>query len=234
MQTALEAVAEINVLSLARPLEETLAVAQQVLRGALDELMREMRALSGSSLAWRTEVEVMTLGELSERARQAASLALTAAVVPQSGDARDARGRAIARVREAVHRAGLQDPAIVLYLLPPYYPAAAPGNGPLVRAATSLLAGQGMALRPFYPFISDASYVSLRRDDAGTLAREMPEYGVSYAPPLAAMRALDLDVVNLGPWGRDAHGLYERVNAPFAFEVLPGLIERVARAALET
>jgi arginine utilization protein RocB len=49
--------------------------------------------------------------------------------------------------------------------------------------------------------------------------------------PIAAARALDLEVINLGPWGRDAHGLYERVHAPHAFGILPGLIaEAVTRS----
>jgi len=38
--------------------------------------------------------------------------------------------------------------------------------------------------------------------------------------------------VTLGPWGRDAHGLFERVHAPYAFEKLPRLIAEVAKAAL--
>jgi arginine utilization protein RocB len=38
--------------------------------------------------------------------------------------------------------------------------------------------------------------------------------------------------VTLGPWGRGAHGPFERVNTPYAFEKLPRLIAAVARAAL--
>ena len=46
------------------------------------------------------------------------------------------------------------------------------------------------------------------------------------------LATLDLDVVNLGPWGRDAHGLFERVHAPWTFERLPGLLADVAAAAV--
>jgi arginine utilization protein RocB len=44
---------------------------------------------------------------------------------------------------------------------------------------------------------------------------------------------LDLDVVNLGPWGHDAHGLCERVHAPFAFERLPQLIGKIVTMTCE-
>jgi len=40
-------------------------------------------------------------------------------------------------------------------------------------------------------------------------------------------------VVNLGPWGRDAHGLFERVYAPYAFETLPRLLAEIVRGALK-
>ena len=53
----------------------------------------------------------------------------------------------------------------------------------------------------------------------------------SVLPAHAAPRAVP-DVVTLGPWGRDAHSRFERVNAPYAFEKLPRLIAAVARAAL--
>jgi arginine utilization protein RocB len=47
------------------------------------------------------------------------------------------------------------------------------------------------------------------------------------------MRALDLDVVNLGPWGRDAHGLFERVRCDWAFGRLPGIVAEVVKRCLE-
>ena len=39
-------------------------------------------------------------------------------------------------------------------------------------------------------------------------------------------------IVNIGPWGRDYHHWLERLHAPFAFGVLPGVIQRVAQAGL--
>ena len=49
---------------------------------------------------------------------------------------------------------------------------------------------------------------------------------------IGPLRSLGLEVVNIGPWGRDAHGLCERVYAPYAFETLPRLIAEIARETL--
>ncbi|TMQ61815.1 MAG: hypothetical protein E6K78_12395 [Candidatus Eisenbacteria bacterium] len=63
------------------------------------------------------------------------------------------------------------------------------------------------------------------------MSRQLPSLGREYHLPVEESRALDLDVVNLGPWGRDAHGRLERVHAPHAFGVLPALlVETVQRA----
>jgi arginine utilization protein RocB len=120
-----------------------------------------------------------------------------------------------------------------LYLLPPFYPHAAPGDGPLSRAARAVAMEEGIALRSFYPFISDASYVAWRCEGTKEIGRYFPALGREYALPVEASRALDLEVVNLGPWGRNAHGLFERVHAPYAFERLPKLIARTVEKALE-
>ena len=88
-------------------------------------------------------------------------------------------------------------------------------------------------MRPFYPFISEASYAAWRAEAPEEIAPHFPSLGREYQLPWQAARALDLDAVNLGPWGRDAHGPLERVHAPHAFERLPRLIARVVERALE-
>src|SRR4030095_10055083 len=126
----------------------------------------------------------------------------------------------------------LAAPAVVIHVLPPFYPHAAAGDGPLPRAAQNVLAREGLPLRPFYPHISDASYLAWRGEPTEVLRRHLPALGRHYALPAEAARALDLDVVNLGPWGRDAHGRHERVHAPYAFGTLPRLVAAVLRETL--
>ena len=138
----------------------------------------------------------------------------------------------LARVRHVVREARLHGPAIVIHLLPPYYPHAAPGDGPLVRATRAVLERAGLEVRSFHPLVTDASYLAWRGEAPEALERHMPAYGHEYTLPVDAMRALDLDVVNLGPWGRDAHGLFERVRCDWTFERLPGLVREVVKRSL--
>ena len=168
---------------------------------------------------------VLTWPELLERAGLSPDAdPLAGAHVPA-----DAREATIARLRLAAAAARLAGPAVVIALVPPYYPAAAPRDGRLERAAATVLERAGVDLRAFYPYVSDAAYLAWRTESAEAVARWMPSLGREYRLPTEAAEALDLDVVNLGPWGRDAHGLFERVHAPWAFERLPRLIAELVR-----
>ena len=84
-----------------------------------------------------------------------------------------------------------------------------------------------MTVKAYYPLVSDACYASWRGESPAEIARHMPSLGREYDLPIADARALDLDVVNLGPWGRDAHGLFERVHAGWTFGRLPMLLWKV-------
>lgn len=218
VQTAAETVVEWNVILAARPLDAVIAAIARETRAALEVLSTELRELSGASAAWHAEVPVRSLSEL--------------APVPGEGPLahEDARAHALRVVRERVAAAGLPGAVVVLHLLPPFYPAAAPGSSRWLRAARGTLEREGVPVRPLYPFISDASYLRWREPEA-PLAANLSSWDGDYRLPLAAMNALDLDVLNLGPWGRDAHGVGERVNAGWAFVRLPGLIERLMRTS---
>ena len=234
LQTAAEAEVELNLISVTRPLPETLEGLRRVALAALADLMRSMRELAswaqpappprpapaepnGQALLWPELLgRIGASGELFE-----------------ISEARDARAATLARIRHVAREARLQGPAVVIHLLPPYYPFAAPGDGPLVRAAGETMAREGLEVRPFHPLVTDASYLAWRAEPPEVLERYMPSYGREYTLPLEAMRALDLDVVNLGPWGRDPHGLFERVRCDWTFGRLPRLVAETVKRSLE-
>lgn len=140
----------------------------------------------------------------------------------------------------------INGPAIITFFSPPYYPSVAPQENQITRAVTSALAQQveGAALsvskgwiqmRGFYPYISDLSYVQFDSDvQIDPLKKNMPLFGLKDLQDelvypldeekLKDIRALNCPVINIGPFGRDAHGLYERVHMPYSFETVPELI----------
>jgi len=231
VQTAREAVVELNLMTLARPLEPTLETVRGAVHAALADFERARRARGTPSVGMQSNASLAVLlyPELLERA------GFSPNEDPLAGDReshRDARAATLERVRRLARAARLHGPAVVITLLPPFYPHAAPGEGPLCVAARRTLAREGLPVLPFYPHISDASYLAWRDEPESIVARAMPALGREYELPVGAAASLDLDVVNLGPWGRDAHGAFERVNVPYAFERLPRLIVEVVRATL--
>ena len=232
IQTAREAWVEFILITVARPLDETFRSAKSEAMQALHELLSSHLDLS----AWLDPVHdggmrevkpvdcVMTYAELCEAAELPAGEDPLGAT-PHTMDPRTAT---LARLRELARRAGLGGPAVIFHLLPPYYPHVAPGDGPLVRATHEVLAGErGVTVRPYYPLVSDACYAAWRTEPIGEIARQMPSLGREYTLPHEDAGALDLDVVNFGPWGHDLHGLLERVHAGWTFERLPELVWKI-------
>ncbi|GEM_PF-5979562 len=86
----------------------------------------------------------------------------------------------------------------------------------------------GDDFRRFYPYISDLSYAAAPSDPAAMAALQanMPGFGARYDLPLAEMQALDLPVVNIGPFGKDAHRFTERLETEYSFHVLPRLVAK--------
>lgn len=83
-----------------------------------------------------------------------------------------------------------------------------------------------MELRYFYPYISDMSFFALSDDETAveSLKENMPAWGKKYSLAFDGIKKLNLPQVNMGPYGRDAHKMTERVYMPYSFEVLPALI----------
>jgi arginine utilization protein RocB len=212
-QTTAEAIVELNLISSATESTWALNVVRAVVTVACKAWASTVRAAGRQALP----VDVHLVSELTHDLQPAANG--EAALIT-------ARARTLELVRRRV--AHVARPAVVIFLFPPYYPASAPRESAVALATRPVLAREGMPMLGRYPYISDASYVAWQGESVDDVARHLPVLGDLYRVPHAAAAALDLDVVNVGPWGRGAHGLYERVNARFAFGRLPGLIAEIA------
>jgi len=153
----------------------------------------------------------------------------------------DSRMRCAELVRTAWNMSGMSGPAAVIYFSPPYYPSVkGEEDNPLVRAVTELAANLGIKIQHYYPYISDASYMKLEVESSSLelLSKNMPiwsnkrESG-SYNVPFESMRKVNLDVVNMGVLGFDAHKYTERLYVPYSCEFLPKAIHDVVLAAWE-
>jgi len=215
VQTAGQAELELNVVGFGRPRDETLGRLRVLALTSVREVLRRRDALRGEIAPGAPAPEsrepmVLRYDELEKQVTWGIEDVMAAALRPPAQSAFFDQDW-VAKIRDTARRAKLAGPAVVIEEVPPSYPAVAPADGPLSRATARVLGAEGLEVRTYYPFITDASLVATRAWGA-----------VERAP----------DIVTLGPWGRDAHGLFERVHAPYAFEKLPRLIAEVAKAAL--
>lgn len=142
-------------------------------------------------------------------------------------------------VARLVREANIKGPAIIVFFAPPFYPHVKPQAGAVldaVRQQVEAVSGsESIEVRDFYPYISDLSFVRLDPEvetAVASLVANMPLFGRGYTLDFDAMRALDCQVVNIGPWGKGAHSLYERVYMPYSFEVVPQLIYDIIKDLL--
>lgn len=247
-----------NVLLRANTPRDVLAAVLNATRGALDAALsasRERAAVfatrSGKSApALDVVPDVLTAAELWARVRERggpdAEARLAALSRELAADTTLDAPRVCQRLTEAAARlAGLEGPAAVVGFGSLYYPAAALGPDPrarallaAVRAATDAVrdeTGERVRLRPFFPGVSDMSFLGPCDDPEGVavVTANTPAWGTRLNFDYAAAVESALPVVNIGPWGRDYHQRTERVHAPYAFGTLPRLLWHTLHSALE-
>lgn len=137
---------------------------------------------------------------------------------------------------EAVH--GMwsdRDPIVIVYLTPPYYPhiyveGSAPKEKALLDAVADAVnttkSDYKLVYKKFFPYISDLSYGAAPKDPKviAALKDNMPGFGTKYSLPLEDMQKLDLPVLDIGAFGKDAHKFTERIDKKYSFEVTPVLV----------
>jgi arginine utilization protein RocB len=218
VQTALEAHMYFNYMTHSVAPREVLEKMRRFTQAAVRRYMGRRRQTFERYTAGRehaalseAEIPVIIYDELPEPARAAATGAL-------SGLEKDSDPRVVSLelVRTAAREAGLRRPYILIYLSPPYFPHVRTTARAFRKWAVGLASRFDCELRDFYPYISDVSYVGGVADpsQAEQVRANLPQWGVEggYRLPDLALLGLRCPIVNIGPWGKGAHGLYERVE----------------------
>jgi arginine utilization protein RocB len=150
----------------------------------------------------------------------------------------DERERNIEFLSRALDAAGEKGPLVVVGFTPPFYPPRVNlGKGRRernVRLAGSAL-GEDLRRRGFgfreleiFEGITDLSFTGFQGDasELNLLAANVPLWGRGYSLPLEALRKIDIPCVVLGPIGKDAHKITERVELDYSFNVLPFALKK--------
>ena len=151
----------------------------------------------------------------------------------------DLRDYSLALVREVHRHLPDQGPKAVIFLSPPYYPHITAegddGKANLLAQAAEKAVEEARSLFPydirtrkFYPYISDLSYCRLPSKNGAidALVKNMPAWPKKYSLPLDDISALDIPVINIGPYGKDAHRPTERLSRAYSFDAMPFILKR--------
>ncbi|KAA0546237.1 M20/M25/M40 family metallo-hydrolase [Bacillus sp. BGMRC 2118] len=88
-----------------------------------------------------------------------------------------------------------------------------------------------IVVRNFFPYISDMSFVALNDDEEGITAitENNPSWGTKHYVEFQDIRDINVPIINIGPYGYDAHKKYERLEKKFSLEIVPNLTNEVIR-----
>lgn len=129
-------------------------------------------------------------------------------------------------------------PATILLFAPPYYPAVNTSEDRLVIDSINLMKETALTLGTqveqihYFNGICDLSYVNYKDEAYGwtSFERNTPVWGETYHIPFADMAQLDGPVLNVGPFGKDAHQRTERLHIESAFVRLPVMLETLVKS----
>lgn len=239
-QTPQRAAALYNVFMFKRTAAEVMDLFEQVATEAMNECSEVYEAVCRRENAVPVgKIRVMRFQELLQYAEEklgAAEVARLKQEVLLKDDADD-REQSIGIVDSLMIECQELGPAVVLFYAPPYYPAVNTSGDPLVRDSIEFLQERAKVFDlpieqvHYFNGICDLSYVHYidEADHWKAFARNTPVYGETYSIPFEEMRKLTAPVLNVGPFGKDAHQKTERVHVDSAFKEMPVLIEQLVK-----
>lgn len=158
----------------------------------------------------------------------------------------DSQDRGIYLINKLVDLSGITGIKVVVGFLSPYCQSRVNYGKSVgeiaVRKSVDLLKkwyettyNKPFAVSEIYEGISDMSELGFQETDMELNAIEsnLVGYKTDIKTPFKSMQALDVPVINIGPIGRDAHKMTERVYLPYTFNELPVKIKKFINLFLE-
>lgn len=240
-QTPYRATALYNVFLLKRTAADVMELFEQVATEAMAACNASYRAIcEREQVAGIGDVRVLRYEQLLAHAVQKLGLAeverLKNDVLQQTEW--DDREKSLRIVDNLMIQCQELAPATVLLYAPPYYPAVNTSNDSLVVQSVALMKKTAQALGNkieqihYFNGICDLSYVNYEDHTNGWAAFESntPVWGDTYSIPFADMAKLKAPMLNVGPFGKDAHQRTERLHVDSAFIEMPVMLETLVKS----
>ena len=130
-------------------------------------------------------------------------------------------------------------PSVIVFFAPPYYPPVNSSNDSWIQEKIALVKeelNQKFQIEAtqvhYFNGISDLSYVNYDANDAGWVSfqKNTPVWSDVYHIPFKEMQQLNAPVLNVGPFGKDAHKLTERLHKKSAFIFTPYVLNKLIKS----
>ncbi|WP_040981854.1 M20/M25/M40 family metallo-hydrolase [Oceanobacillus jeddahense] len=238
-QTPYRSSALYNIFLLERTAEEAFALFEQIAKTAAAQCnQRYKKICKDNQVEPIGHVKVISYKELLEYARKKLGEEFVEELKKDIhyNDDYDDREKSL-RITDSfmIHCQELA-PVIVILFAPPYYPAVNSSGDPFVESCVDFVKHEAkkqfqleIKRSHFLNGICDLSYVNYQGSAKNLQVYEenTPVWGDSYELPFSLMRELKAPVLNVGPFGHDAHKRTERLHISNAFEQFPSLIRQL-------
>ncbi|MCF3942901.1 M20/M25/M40 family metallo-hydrolase [Oceanobacillus alkalisoli] len=245
-QTSNHVAALYNVFLMKRNAKETLASFREVATEAMEECAEEYKLILAreENSEEHFNIGVWEYEELLNYARDKLGKEKTEAIIKETVALRGLDQREISMKICDQMMTHCQEiaPACILFFAPPYYPAINSSRDPIVQhkiaLAKQLLQDHfDVSAKQVHYFngICDLSYVNYDKQDHGWQAykNNTPVWNHLYTIPFDEMQKLQAPVLNIGPFGKDAHKLTERLHKQSAFVHMPFVLRKIVESMFE-
>lgn len=240
-QTPYRAAALYNVFLLKRTASEVMDLFEQVATEAMDVLNENYKVIcEREQVSGVGEVKVLRYEQLLAHANQKLGTAEVERLKNEAlqNDEWDDREKSLRIVDNLMIQCQELAPATVLLFAPPYYPAVNTSDDPLIVELVELMKQSAKSFDNkvdqihYFNGICDLSYVNYTDDSKGWAAFESntPVWGDTYSIPFEDMAQLTGPVLNVGPFGKDAHQKTERLHVDSAFIEMPVMLETLIKS----
>ena len=236
-QTPYRSYALYNIFLMQRSAEEIFSIFKKVAEQAMAKCQeRYLEICQRQGVTPIGDIKVLTYQELYEYSVAKLSLQSVEEIIDEimKNAALDDREKSIAIADQLMIRNQELAPATVLLFAPPYYPPASSKDNEMVQKLVDsvLLQAKEMEIplssKNYFNGISDLSYCqNLAIGGWQAYEENTPVWNRSYEVPFAAMNEISAPVINIGPFGKDAHQISERLHVKSGFEEMPVLLSSV-------
>ena len=236
-QTPYRAYALYNVFLMKRTAEEIFSLFENTAKIAMAKCQsRYEEACSAADVEATAKIRTISYEDLYQYSLQKQGSTKVEEIIQHimANDALDDRQKSIRIADQLMIYNQELAPAVVLLFAPPYYPPASSKDHQLVQELVHLLLEEGKKYdiplneKHYFNGICDLSYCQNATNDGWqSYVHNSPVWQRSYEIPFEAMAAISAPVMNVGPFGKDAHQISERLHVKSAFIEMPVMLTKV-------